>query len=215
MTALLVPVLRRTWASGSEGCRNRAEQKMESADKMKCGAPHDVEAFNAVPVSGSQEGLGRAEALSMMTGEASKAREYSFLDPESRRAKLAEGQLIDVSAQAKLVGFAVPVAISRDAWEMLVDIQSSSTPAEHNPRRRERYLLQILHEAVQVARRAEDSESLFLVYRPTDVFERNRTRKIGNQHSLLIQCGPGDLDEPVVTISVGAGASEASGAAIT
>jgi len=153
-------------------------------------------------IDGSLRRLGRAEALSAMPDGICKARECSFLDPERRSAKLAEGQLIDVSAQAKSVGFVVPVAISRDAWDKLIDIQNGSKLAEHNPLRRERHLLQILHEAVRVARRAEDSESSFMAYQPADGFVGKRTRKIGIQHRLLIQCGPGDCDEPVVTISL-------------
>ena len=108
---------------------------------------------------------------------------------------------MDVSALARSVGFALPVAVHREVWQTLIAVRRDPLLEESDLRREERRLLDILHEAVRVARHTEACEAPFNIYRIVDSRGRKYTRKLAT-HGLLVRCGAGDFGEPVVTISL-------------
>jgi hypothetical protein len=112
----------------------------------------------------------------------------------SRAQALADGVLVDVTAQAgpdgMLGGFAIPVAVTAALWSTIEAIPESLGSIA-DPRGRLHYVLWMA--ALAARRHRGDSSCTFLVHLPSRG-TRKRTRE------LLLHVGPGDRGEPVVTI---------------
>ena len=122
----------------------------------------------------------------------------------SRAEAITDGVLVDVTDAAKAVGFRVPVALTRAAWESFVgwdEADSKRTGALCSEADRLEDVLYIARNRIVTARRqaasgADDSRLAFQVHRvPREGNERRR--QLGE---LVITIGPGDAGEPVMTI---------------
>ena len=121
----------------------------------------------------------------------------------SRRDRLARGELVDVSPFARTAGFRVPVALTRDAWAAGIDISGDRPPVERSGQAVRQRAVEMLSHALQAVRRASDSDTVqFKLYRPTSNCEGKAIGRLAIRDHFLVRCEPGDLGEPVVTISL-------------
>jgi len=120
----------------------------------------------------------------------------------SRRDRLARGELVDVSPFARTAGFRVPVALTRDAWAAGVDISGDRPPVERGGQAVRRRAIEMLSHALQAVRSAGDSDTVqFRICRPMGNGEGKAIGRLAIRDHFLIHCEPGDLGEPVVTIT--------------
>ena len=130
-------------------------------------------------------------------------RDEGVKERSRKKNSLAAHGLIDVSSYAKAIGFLVPVLIDRKAWETFVWVKDDVPLMERNPRMKERRLLDILLQALHAARNARRRKTArFNMYRLTSENERRRTGRVAIRGEFRVHCGPGDSDEPVVTIKL-------------
>jgi hypothetical protein len=123
------------------------------------------------------------------------------MDPRTRKDRLAQGNIIDVSTYARPVGFVIPVALSRSVWLALVDGGEGWSFMESSSRAKDRRILEILIEAVRAVRGAEDSETArFSLFRFSSKQERKVSGKIAIKNDLLVRCEPADDESPAITI---------------
>ena len=135
-----------------------------------------------------------------MDGGTKNARATGLL---SRRDRLARGELVDVSPFARTAGFRVPVALTRDAWAAGIDISGDRSPVERSGQAVRQRAVEMLSHALQAVRRASDSDAVqFNLYRPTGNCEGKAIGRLAIRDHFLVRCEPGDLGEPVVTISL-------------
>ena len=121
----------------------------------------------------------------------------------SRRDRLARGELVDVSAYARTAGFRVPVALTRDAWVAHVGIVGDWSPMECGRPAVRRRAMEMRGHALQAVRRTGDSDiAQFRLCRPTGNGEGKAIGRLAIRDHFLVRCEPGDLGEPVVTISL-------------
>jgi len=121
----------------------------------------------------------------------------------SRRDRLARGELVDVSPYARTAGFRVPVALTRDAWAVGVGIAGDWSPMECGSQAVRLRAIEMLSHALQAVRRASDSDTVhFKLYRPTGNCEGKAIGRLAIRDHFLVRCEPGDIGEPVVTISL-------------
>ena len=111
---------------------------------------------------------------------------YSY----TRAEALEDGTLVDVSNEGKEVGFAVPVALTAALFETIIAI-----PKDFGQDQRGR-THDVLFMAACAARRAKGSDE------PRGQFSVLMTDSHGMMATLtlLIDIGPGDEGEPVITI---------------
>lgn len=111
--------------------------------------------------------------------------------------------LVDVSKHAWAIGFLVPVAMTRRAWEELVEIRYDLPLMQRNPRMRERRLIDVLLQALRLARvQGKKSSAQFSTYRLTGREERRSTGRVAIKNEVLVSCGPNDYGNPIITISL-------------
>lgn len=122
----------------------------------------------------------------------------------SRKDRFERGDLIDVSQYAGAVGFVFPVALTREVWEALVDIQHDWPLMERTQRAAERRILEILLRALHAVRGVDvrSDAAQFCLYRFTSEAEREKCGRIAIRNDLRVHCGPGDSGEAVITISL-------------
>jgi len=107
-----------------------------------------------------------------------------------------------VSPFARTAGFRVPVALTRDAWVAGVDVTGYS-PMGCGSQAVRRRAIEMLGHALQAVRRAGDSDTVqFRLCRPTGNYEAKAIGRLAIRDHFLILCEPGDLGEPVVTITL-------------
>ena len=110
-----------------------------------------------------------------------------FCIGKSRALDIQDGFLIDVSELAKEIGFVFPVAVTLAAWSFYIDwtnVKGFKTGR----------LWSILCEAQSVAYSRDDEEPYRIIF---EVFSHSK-----DTCHLKMICGPGDLGEPVITISL-------------
>lgn len=113
----------------------------------------------------------------------------------TRAQAIADGTLIDVSAEAKDAGFKVPVAVTAAAWAEVVAWSDEDSVRQIHQDERGR-LHDLLWVAVNLARHHSASNRMpFQHYRVARGGKRVRRTPI----ALVMSIGPGDNAEPVVT----------------
>jgi hypothetical protein len=119
----------------------------------------------------------------------------------SRAEAIDDGLLIDVTAQAKLAGFKIPVAVSAAVWAECVEWSHHTSRIKRVEQSEDKRLAALLRVAASTAsafaRSGNDS--------PVVVFGFNRVPRTGPIRSaalMHVKCviGPGDTLAPVVTI---------------
>lgn len=113
----------------------------------------------------------------------------------TRAQAIADGALIDVSAEAKDAGFKVPVAVTAAAWAEVVAWSDDDSARQIHQDERGR-LHDLLWVAVNLARHHKASNRM--------PFQHYRVARGGNEVrrtpiTLVMSIGPGDGAEPVVT----------------
>lgn len=113
----------------------------------------------------------------------------------ARAQAIADGALIDVTAQASETGFKVPVALTAAAWAEVVAWSSDDSARQTHQDERGR-LHDLLWVAFNLARHHEGSNRM--------PFQHYRIARGGNgtrrtPTTLVMVIGPGDKAEPVVT----------------
>ena len=114
----------------------------------------------------------------------------------TREQAIEDGVLVDVSDDARGVGFVLPVALTRSVWEHYVEWTDHDCRRQFYQDRSER-LLNVLWTAMQAARRKPSSSvSLFSLWAVPRGGHRIRPRKT----TLKLHVGPDDDGSPVLTI---------------
>ena len=118
------------------------------------------------------------------------------IEAYTRADALADGILMDVTDQARIVGFKVPVAMSRAAWSMAVEWTAADTQRQI-PQEQSSRLWDVLTLCFAAARSTDTHKLTFRLYR----IPRSGEPK----PALLILKALIDLDDtgkPAVTISL-------------
>ena len=115
--------------------------------------------------------------------------DWTLIHAYTRAQALADGVLVDVSAQARQTGFVWPVALTRTLWTMIEEI-----PVAHAYEDIAGRLHDVLWMAFLAIRRdtSGGSELLYTVIL--------HTATAPDEVTLKLVTGPGDEGEPVVTI---------------
>lgn len=106
----------------------------------------------------------------------------------TRAQAIADGVLIDVTEQARQVGFRFPVAVTAALW---ADIQAVPIPIARDEASR---LWDVLWLAAYAVREATGDRAYFMVELP--VAGRDAT----GRYTVCAVCGPGDDGAPVITL---------------
>jgi hypothetical protein len=111
---------------------------------------------------------------------------YSY----TRAEALADGTLVDVSIEGREVGITVPVALTSALFETIIAIPKDSGQDQRGRTH------DVLFMAACAARRARDSSEPRVEFKLLMTTQENRLATL----TLLVDIGPGDLSEPVITI---------------
>lgn len=109
----------------------------------------------------------------------------------TRKQAIDDGVLVDVSLQARELGFKYPVAVNNTVWESCVSWDNDHEKSIQDESGR---LYDVLWMASLSARRTKGSQVIFDVYRVA------KGQSSPTPVSLKSICGPGDHGEPVITI---------------
>ncbi len=109
-----------------------------------------------------------------------------------RAQAIADGTLVDVTAQAQEVGIKLPTALTREVWEAYVALSDVARDAGNDERGRLHDILWMFRCAAVRAPK-DASELLFELLVVTDRPEPTLVM-------LKAICGPGDDPRPVITI---------------
>jgi len=115
-----------------------------------------------------------------------------IVDAYSRAQAIEEGVLVDVSSVAREAGIKFPVAITRTVWTKYVEVPKGVKCQDESGR-----LWDILWMFRCAAGRCQGDTLRFQLY------VRNHDRERLDHRDLVTLkavCGPGDQDEPVITI---------------
>jgi hypothetical protein len=113
----------------------------------------------------------------------------------TRSQAIQDGYLVDVTQTAMEAGFRLPVAITRAAWEDCVEWTEEDSQRQLSQDEAGR-LWDVLWIAALAARRNKGERLQFQFYRVPRGGRGVRPRLTG----LQLVLGPGDQDEPVITI---------------
>ena len=115
----------------------------------------------------------------------------------TRAQALADGVLVDVSQAAREAGFRIPVALTRAAWADCVEWTEADEARKATTQDEAGRLWDVVWMAHLAARTCGNVERCtFDLYRVPREGRGNRPRRV----SLVMQIGPGDTAEPVITI---------------
>lgn len=118
-----------------------------------------------------------------------------FISAYPRAQAIADGTLIDVSAQAAEAGFKVPVAVTAAVWSEVIAWSGADSSRQIHQDERGR-LHDLLWVAVNLARHNKAKDRMgFQHYRVARGGKGVRRTPI----ALVMVIGPGDAAEPVVT----------------
>ena len=117
-------------------------------------------------------------------------READLIHVYTRAQALADGVLMDVSVMAKEAGFKVPVALTAAVWSDCVAWPTGDGTQDESGR-----LWDVLYLARFEARRHRRSERVLF-----KLLRIQRGSKTLKSVQLVMQIGPGDHAEPVITI---------------
>ena len=109
----------------------------------------------------------------------------------TRADALADGDLVDVSETAAEAGIRYPTAMTRAAWAMAVEWTRDAGLQDERGR-----LWDVVWMLRNAMKRASGSELTFTVL----VVPNVRGARLPKSVELRAVCGPGDTEEPVVTI---------------
>jgi len=115
----------------------------------------------------------------------------------SRSDAMADGYLVDVSQTAAEVGFRVPVALTRAAWEDCVAWSDEDTERKGWPQDEAGRLWDVLYMARFACKR--DAGASRIAFGGLRVPREGRGTK-ARLVTLVAHVGPGDSGEPVITI---------------
>lgn len=117
----------------------------------------------------------------------------------TRRQAMTDGMLVDISEAAVEAGFRAPVAMTRTAWADCVEWSQATADRKAILQDEEGRLWDVVYMAMLAARRSEGmSRTVFDVYRVPVTGKGVKPRRT----ALVMQIGPGDTGEPVITISL-------------
>lgn len=108
----------------------------------------------------------------------------------TRSQAINDGLLIDVSAMAREAGIRFPVALTNGVWASYVELTPAARRAGNDEQGRIWDILWMLRNTI---RRSAGTEAFFQVLVVTD---RLRPSMV----TLKVTCGPGDHEEPVITV---------------
>jgi len=114
----------------------------------------------------------------------------------TRSEALADGTLVDVTETAKEAGFRVPVAITGTVWADCVEWTDADTERMEVQDQAGRLwdVVWMAHVAAKHAARKNRPYADFVIERVP------RFRNTGRKVHLMVDIGPGDSGEPVITI---------------
>jgi hypothetical protein len=124
--------------------------------------------------------------------------ELDVISEYSRQQAIADGVLVDVSSTAREAGITFPCALSRAAYEQLVEWTPADNDRKHTVQDEAGRLWDVVYMFRVAARRSSASTIRFSLYAvPRE--GRGQRPKLA---TLKAVCGPGDTAEPVITISL-------------
>jgi len=109
----------------------------------------------------------------------------------SRAQAIEDGILVDVTKQAKELGFKYPVAVTNNVWASCISWDAEKEKAVQDEAGR---LYDVLWIAMITAKRTKGEQAFF------DVFHIPNGGMLPSPVTLKSVCGPGDKAEPVITI---------------
>ncbi len=109
----------------------------------------------------------------------------------TRAQAISDGILIDVSKQARDLGFRYPVAVTDTIWNSCINWDNEQEKIHQDESGR---LYDVLWMAMLMAKRTKGEQAFFDVYRVPN------GKSLPCPVTLKSVCGPGDQGEPVVTI---------------
>lgn len=117
---------------------------------------------------------------------------WTIIHQYTRQQAIVEGQLVDVSKEAKETGFKIPLAISRTVWAQYVEVPKGVQCQDERGRLHD--ILFCLHVAIK--REAMDTDTVFF-----KLHVRNSNRA-GTPPLVTLRavCGPSDDGSPCITI---------------
>jgi len=117
----------------------------------------------------------------------------------TRGQATTDGMLIDISQAAVEFGFKAPVAMTRAAWADCVEWSQATADRKAISQNEEDRLWDVVYMAMLAARHSEGmSRTVFDLYRVSAIGKSVKPRRT----SLVLQIGPGDSGEPVLTIAL-------------
>jgi len=117
---------------------------------------------------------------------------FVLISSYSRADAIADGTLVDVTAEAGETGIKLPTALTREVWESYVALSPAAMEACNDERGRLHDVLWMFRCAAATAL-PDVSELRFQLYVVTTSLEPELV-------TLKAICGPGDDEAPVITI---------------
>lgn len=118
----------------------------------------------------------------------------------SRANAIEDGFLVDVTTTAKEAGFKCPVAITREAWEQFVAWSDEDNKKQRTLQDEEGRLWDVLWMAYcEIKKVKAPCQTLPYTFYCVPKDGRSRTAKVSQ---LMLQVGPGDDEELVITIKM-------------
>lgn len=117
----------------------------------------------------------------------------------TRSQAMADGMLVDINEATVKAGFKAPVAMTRTAWSDCVEWSKATADRKATSQDEKDRLRAVVYVAMLAARNCEGmSRTVFDLYRVPVTGKSLKPRRT----SLVMQIGPGDTGEPVITISL-------------
>lgn len=117
----------------------------------------------------------------------------------TRGQAMADGMLVDISEATVKAGFKAPVAMTKTAWADCVEWSKATADRKAISQDEEGRLRAVAYMAMLAALSSDGmSRTVFDLYRVPVTGKSIKPRRT----SLVMQIGPGDAGEPVITISM-------------
>lgn len=118
----------------------------------------------------------------------------------TRGQAMIDGMLVDISEATVKIGFRAPVAMTKIAWAECVEWSQATANRKVMTLQNEGdRLWDVVYMAMLAARRSEGmSRTVFDIYRVPVIGKSVKPRRT----ALVMQIGPGDDSEPVITIAM-------------
>ena len=117
----------------------------------------------------------------------------------TRAQAIVDRMLVDISEVATKAGFRAPVAMTKNAWVDCVWWPQATLSHDANLQTEESRLWDVVYAAMLAAKLSEGmTRTVFEVYRVSVMSKKSKPKR----SVLVLQVGPGDANEPVMTISM-------------